>query len=78
MWSLDVAAFYALNADALTPPVVVASARWISHWLPMLMNAVLVGFLALGTPRQRRVVLLCFAAMLLAWLEVQALRLWLP
>lgn len=78
MLPLDLAVFHAVNADAGTLPVVVASARWISQWLPGLMGAALAVLLAQGSSRQRQAVLLCLAAMLLAWLGVHGLRWWVP
>lgn len=78
MLSIDLALFYAVNADAATAPAVIAMARGVSQWLPFAAGAILAALLATGSPQQRHAVLLGLVAMLLAWVGVHVLRVWMP
>lgn len=74
MFALDLALFEALNAGANTAPAVVAAARWASQQLPIAMGGVILGCLVVGTPSQRRALVMALASMALAWVSVQLLR----
>lgn len=74
MLELDLTLFQALNADGATAPAVVATARWISQQLPTAMGGWLLGCFAVGSPAQRRALVLALASMALTWVSVQLLR----
>ncbi|MFI8617806.1 phosphatase PAP2 family protein [Acidovorax sp. NPDC077693] len=74
MLPLDLALFHAVNADASTWPAVVTAARWASQKLPIAMGGVLAGGLVVGSPAQRRDLVLALFSMALAWVGVQLLR----
>ncbi|KQO26943.1 phosphoesterase PA-phosphatase [Acidovorax sp. Leaf76] len=74
MLPLDLALFHAVNADASTWPAVVTAARWASQELPIAMGGVLAGGLVVGSPAQRRDLVLALFSMALAWVGVQLLR----
>ena len=74
MLPLDLTLFYAVNADAATPPAVVDVARWVSQQLPIAVGGVVAGGWVVGTQAQRRELATALAAMALAWISVQLLR----
>ena len=78
MWSLDIALFHALNADAHSPDWVLALARFASDILPALL--VFTAFMLLVPRREaaRRTGVQLLLSMALAWCVVSLFRHHLP
>lgn len=74
MNSIDLWLFGWLNADAASPAWLIAAVAQYSEHMPTVVIASMLAGLALGSPRLRKGMALCFAAMLVAWCATRLIR----